>query len=131
MCVIPSVGVQLESVRGIRILGQRIPTQRQRTLLPRDTIIEFTMLEAIHIWNVVDYAAVITKTGEEQRVHVLFPNILPSLKFAVRAFCVVNKMLTANGETVEVDLCGIASGAAIAAKAASLRPDLFAHVSYE
>ena len=96
VCAFPGLGVQLETVRGLSLPGRSryVETQRKREFVPRDTILDCFMVEAIHGWRVEDYAVLATDTAASERtpasrvqaLRVIFPNLLPPRPMAVRAF---------------------------------------------
>ena len=80
--VIPHVGVQLETHRGMPLPWRRRPIfeRTECSFIPRDSILDFFMLEAIQWFKIMDYAAIITRTPghpESETVRVVFPNLLP------------------------------------------------------
>lgn len=83
LTVYPYLGAQLTTTRGVSVpswLHTDLPyicTTQSRTFVPRDTILDFFMLEAIQHWRVVDYAALAT-IGPKQSLQVVFPHLKPS-----------------------------------------------------
>ena len=84
---IPNVGVQLETHRGLPSVPQFSRTER--TCLPRDTILDFFMLEAIQRYQIVDYAAIATRAPghpESEALRVVFPHLRPPPSLYIQTY---------------------------------------------
>ena len=132
LTVLPAAGIQLETAREVFLFGRKILTWGYPSFLPRDTILDCTMLEAIRGWCVVDYAAILTSTaGKRENINIIFPTILPPLNIAVHAFCLMDAAL--NGELHRrrafIALCGIGRGTHAALQMEAAHPGMFSSVT--
>lgn len=132
LTVLPAAGVQLESVREVYLFGRKILTWGNPSFLPRDTILDCTMLEAIRGWNVVDYAAILTSAaGKRENINIIFPTILPPLSIAVHVFRLMDAALKdeLRWRRPFIALCGIGSGAHAALQMEAAHPGMFSSVT--
>ncbi|PWN54376.1 hypothetical protein IE53DRAFT_359272 [Violaceomyces palustris] len=102
---IPCVGIQLETVRGLRLpwplhsAGKDqvlIKTSKSQKLVSRDSILDLFVNETFQRWQVVDYLALATSHKENarldverkptERIEILFPNLLPRLALIQRIY---------------------------------------------
>lgn len=91
--VFPHLGAQLETHRGLtlpnffRSSRPYLRLQSARTFLPRDTILDFFMLEAIQHWRVLDCAVLVTSGSQKNGpLHVVFPHLLPPPPVYIHTF---------------------------------------------
>lgn len=90
ICVVPQLGVQLEMHRGFRwhSNGRRFfKTMTERQFIPRDTILDFFMLEALQWWRVQDYAALAISSGaKKESLAVVFSHLLPPRSLYIETY---------------------------------------------
>lgn len=87
--VLPFLGVTLTTHRGFGIHGLSLMSRTESTFIPRDTILDFVMLEAIQRWQIVDYAALLTRSPgypESEKVCVVFPHLFPPVSVYVHVY---------------------------------------------
>lgn len=87
--VLPFLGVTLTTHRGTGIHGLSLMNRIESTFIPRDTILDFVMLEAIQRWQILDYAALLTRSPgypESEKVCVVFPHLFPPVSVYVYVY---------------------------------------------
>lgn len=96
--VIPTVGIEMSTTRGMRLPFSKSPPFVSSThihMIPRDCIMDLVTNEAFQCWRVVDYLAVATRSPpssssssslplmsshkSSNKLDVLFPSLLPRL----------------------------------------------------
>lgn len=98
--VMPHLAAQLETHRGIWT-GTRsrpfVEVSCERQFIPRDTILDFFMMEGIQSFRVWDYAVLAT-TSETKRhsLKVLFPHLMPSRSIYIHVYQRLHNMLLHN-----------------------------------
>lgn len=79
--VMPGLGVQLETNRGLSLAPRTrgyLEVSTSRTFIPRDTILDFFMLEVLQWWKVQDYAVLATSSAtKKEGLKIVFPSLLP------------------------------------------------------
>lgn len=87
--VLPFLGVTLTTRRGPGIHGLSFLDRAESTFIPRDTILDFVILEAIQRWQIVDYAALLTRSPgcpESEKICVVFPHLFPTVSVYVHVY---------------------------------------------
>lgn len=152
ICVMPGMGVQLETIRGaciprpLRYLfrGRSIlQWRRERRFIPRDTILDCFVVEAIHRWSIRDYVAIATDnhshadSKRQDSLQVIFPHLLPPHALVAETFrrihaAVVKPYADTAGDDFYgsvnrnlICITGASAGGLTVLRSLSLYPDLF------
>ena len=87
--VLPFLGVTLTTHRGPGIRGLSFLDRTENIFIPRDTILDFVMVEGIQRWQIVDYAALLTRSPgclEREKIRVVFPHLFPNVSAYVHVY---------------------------------------------
>ncbi|SPO24742.1 uncharacterized protein UTRI_01714_B [Ustilago trichophora] len=94
--IIPGLGVQLTTTRGLDLFGRKWIKRRSERLVPEDKILDVYVAEGYRYWSVVDYLALVTLTGGGARIEKLFPNLFPRLVSVQRIYRALTPHLATN-----------------------------------
>ncbi|SHO76245.1 Uncharacterized protein MSYG_0583 [Malassezia sympodialis ATCC 42132] len=98
--VMPHLAVQLETHRGIWTGARSQPFMEiscEREFIPRDTILDFFMMEGIQTFRVWDYAVLATSSETKNHsLKILFPNLMPSRSLYIHVYQRLHDMLLHN-----------------------------------
>ncbi|TKY86715.1 hypothetical protein EX895_004355 [Sporisorium graminicola] len=95
--VLPGLGVQLATTRGLTLFGQSVFERSSSRLVPEDRVVDVYVGEGYRFFSVVDYLALATSSaaggGKIERV---FPNLLPRLGTVQRVYRAVAPYIARN-----------------------------------
>lgn len=87
--LIPGLGVQLSTTRGLSLGGKLYASRSSAKLVPEDKVLDVYVGEGYRYFSVVDFLALTTGTGAGNggaKVERLFPNLLPRLPTVQRIY---------------------------------------------
>ncbi|SPO23036.1 uncharacterized protein UTRI_01714 [Ustilago trichophora] len=94
--ILPGLGIQLTTTRGLELFGGRWVKRSSERLVPEDKVLDVYVGEGYRYWSVLDYLALVTSTGGGAKIEKLFPNLLPRLSSVQRIYRALTPHLAVN-----------------------------------
>lgn len=94
--VLPGLGVQLATKRGLTVFGKSVFERTSSRLVPEDRVVDVYVGEGYRFFSVVDYLALATSSNRGGKIERVFPNLLPRLGTVQRVYRAVSPYIARN-----------------------------------
>lgn len=84
--LLPGMGVQLATTRGLTLFHKPLFTRIHTRLIPEDSVVDIYVGEGYRYFSVVDYLALATRRNGGASIERLFPHLLPRLSTVQRIY---------------------------------------------